>query len=132
MFSRLSNQKGMSLLEIMIAMGIMAAVVGGIMKIVSDRQRSANIETARTAIAQLEGSVKYYKTKKSKYPTADEGLNALVEAKITDEVPKDPWGNDYVYSFPGTHGKKKFEICSGGEEDDDETDDICNWSEDAE
>lgn len=131
MFFRLKNEKGMSLLEIMIAMGIMATVVGGIMKIVSDRSRSASQEQARTTIAQLEGSVKYYKSKKSKYPTADEGLNALVDAKIMDELPKDPWGAEFTYTFPGTHGKKKFEICSGGE-DDGEEDDICNWTEESE
>lgn len=81
-----------------------------------------NISTARTHLKMLESSLHAFHLDIGCYPTADEGLNALVEKPdncknwngpyIRTEVPKDPWGNDYVYITPGEHGD--FDLLSYG------------------
>jgi general secretion pathway protein G len=77
----------------------------------------------------------------SRYPTTAEGLKALVEKPASDasewqqaylkrDIPKDPWGNDYVYRYPGQYNENGYDLYSlgpdrklGGD------DDITNWSE---
>ena len=77
-----------------------------------------------------------------RYPTTVEGLRALVEKPTSDSdgwlqpylscgVPTDPWGNDYVYRYPGQYNQEGYDLSSygpdrklGGD------DDITNWTED--
>jgi general secretion pathway protein G len=96
-------------------------------------------------IATLETALKMYKLDNGVYPSTDQGLRALVEQPETGttpkkwreggylekrKVPKDPWGNEYVYIAPGVNGD--FDLSSygkdgvpGGENEDDK--DINNW-----
>lgn len=131
---RIKNQKGMSLIEIMIVLGIIAAATTAIMSTVFKNQDLANIDQAKAEITKMAGFVKLYKQKSGKYPTTDEGLQALVDAGYMEEVPMDPWKNPYNYASPGSGGQK-FEICSDGPESDDGGDSsgnqICNWSKDS-
>lgn len=129
-WKRLTNQLGMSLLEVMIAIGIVAVVGGYIVKKVSDRAEQADIEQTRGIITDLEGDIKFYKRKKQDYPTTDVGLQALVDSGILEEVPLDAWNNEINYESPGTHGDNKFEIWSNGpDEEPDTKDDIVSWKQ---
>ncbi len=69
-----------------------------------------------------------YRLEKGKYPSNEEGLKAL-EPYLKKELPKDPWGNEFHYKFPGDHGE--YELVSygadnaeGGEDNDL---DIVSW-----
>ena len=73
-----------------------------------------------------------------RYPTTEEGLNALLKAPEGTEdrwagpyvrdIPKDPWGNEYQYAFPATRSRDAYDIWSMGPDGKNNTDDdIGNW-----
>lgn len=138
------DRRGFTLIEIMIViiiLGILAVYIGP--KIMG-RPGQAKQVKAKVDIAALETALKLYKLDNGSYPATEQGLLALVEKPETGNVPKnwrtegyldkgrvpkDPWGNDFVYLSPGVHGD--FDIISygadgvpGGEEEDK---DINNW-----
>lgn len=126
MIQRLKNQRGMSLIEILIVLGIIAGIMGAILNKVFSAGDKANIKQAQTEIKTLAGYIKLYKQEKGEYPTGDQGLQALVDTGYMEEVPQDPWKNDYVYESPGSHGNK-FELYSEGPDDSKEEDNINSW-----
>ncbi len=83
---------------------------------------SARISTAKTQIKLLGQALMDYRLEVGKYPETSEGLHALVEnvsqsekwkgPYIQPNVPKDPWGNEYVYICPGEHGD--YDLSSYG------------------
>ncbi len=122
---------GMSLIEILIVLGIIAGASAAIMNAVFTKADKARIQQAKTQIAALAGDIKQYKLEKGNYPGTEEGLDVLVDSGYLEEVPMDPWNTEFMYEYPGTHGKK-FEICSDGPDEDTEDDDICNYKTDEE
>lgn len=108
-----SSQRGFTLLEIMVVViiiGLLAAIVAPNVIGQSDKAR---VEIARTNMAALGSALDMYKLDNGKYPTTEQGLQALVEAP-TDaknwtepyikQEPVDPWQNEYVYISPGLDG----------------------------
>jgi len=87
-------------------------------------------ETARTGLAA-------YRLDTGNYPSAGEGLEALVQkpageedwrGPYLDDIPEDPWGNPYQYQFPGTRSNKGYDVWSYGPDATNGTsDDIGNW-----
>lgn len=125
---RFRNQIGMSLLEVIIAIGIVGTVGGYVVTKVMQSAEKADIKQAQSQLNDLVANVKLYKREKKEYPTSDQGLQALVEADIIEEAPQDPWGADYNYESPGSHGDGKFEIWSNGPDEEDGTDDdVVSW-----
>src|SRR5487761_2760029 len=111
------GQRGFTLLEIMVVvviLGILAALV--VPKIIS-RPDEARVIAAKQDIASLLQALKLYRLDNQRYPTTEQGLNALV-AKPTDppippnwkpggfleKLPRDPWGHPYQYLNPGLKG----------------------------
>ncbi|MGB1221555.1 MAG: type II secretion system major pseudopilin GspG [Alcanivoracaceae bacterium] len=107
------RQRGFTLLEIMVVViiiGLLAAIVAPNVIGQSDKAR---VEIARTNMAALGSALDLYKLDNGKYPTTEQGLQALVEAP-TDaknwtepyikKEPVDPWQNEYVYISPGLDG----------------------------
>ena len=101
-------------------------------------------EKARTDIAQIEKALETYRFQHYSYPTTDQGIDALIEAPegiknknlyprdgYISSIPIDPWGNDYLYLFPGQFSK--FDVYSLGADGrpggDGEDADIGNWDE---
>lgn len=126
------------LLVVIIVLGLLAALVAPRM---FGKVGKAKSNTGKAQIENFVTALEAYRLDVGKYPTTSQGLNALrvkpAEAKNWDgpylgkEVPKDPWGNDYVYKAPGEHGD--YDIVSyggdaapGGEG---ENRDIVNWKE---
>ena len=139
------NHRGFTLIELMVVviiLGILALYIGP--KIMGEPEKAKRVK-AKLDIATLETALKMYKLDNGVYPSTEQGLQALVEAPETgavpkkwrkggylekNKVPKDPWGNEFVYISPGVHGD--FDIISyaldgvpGGEGEDNE--DINNW-----
>ena len=140
--SRIKTVQGFTLLELMVVMMILGLLAAVVAPNVLQNQESAMIQKAKTDIAALEQALEMYKADNFRYPTTDQGLEALVvkpesgpEPKnyksrgYIKRLPSDPWGNDYQYLYPGEQGE--IDIYSngangepGGEESDA---DIGNW-----
>lgn len=137
------RQSGFTLIEIMVViviLGILAAIA--VPKIMS-RPDIARVAKAKQDIRVMENALKLYRLDNYYYPSTEQGLEALVqkpsgepEAKhwkqggYLDRMPKDPWGNDYQYLSPGTHGE--IDIYSLGSDGrpggEDIAADIGNWN----
>lgn len=111
----IANQRGMSLMEILIVISLMA-VVGTIAATkILDSLEEGKRGAAKTQIAEFKNMMQGYYRYCNQFPTSDQGMDALV-AKPTGspdcsnypaggiiadgKVPKDPWGHDYVYESP--------------------------------
>ena len=90
----------------------------------------------RTAIETAIGA---FEIDNGRYPSTQEGLDALLSAPadaegwrgpyLTRGLPKDPWGNEYVYRYPGQENPDGFDLYSMGPDGREGNDDIGNWSE---
>ena len=131
-------ERGMTLVEIMVVVVIISLVVGVVGVQVFGRLKEAQIETTRTQIKQVSDALDLYKLQFRKYPSTGEGLAALTSPKGNHEpfmaqVPKDPWGGDFVYIYPGTKNSRGFDILSYGPDGvSGGGDDIGNWEQDRE
>jgi general secretion pathway protein G len=131
-------QRGMTLIEIMVVVVIISLVAGVVGVSVLQRLGDAQRKLAYTQIHQLADALDLYRLSTNKYPSTSEGLQALVSPKegvkpFLPNVPKDPWGNDYVYIYPGVHNPGSFDLMSYGNDGvAGGGDDVGNWDQTAE
>jgi general secretion pathway protein G len=125
------NQRGLMLIEILVVVtiiGIISAIVGiGVFHALT----GAQIDTTKTQISKLGDALELYRMRFHKYPENQEGLAALAKPPfgppIMDDVPRDPWDNEYIYSYPGRRATHKYDIVSKGPDGlADTEDDIVN------
>lgn len=122
-----SGNQGFTLIEIMVVMVILGILAGLIVPRIMGRPEEARRTKARIQMESIETALKLYKLDNGVYPSTEQGLQALVEPPSVGQlprrwreggylekrkVPKDPWGNDYVYLSPGLHGD--FDLISYG------------------
>lgn len=142
--SRVSNQWGLTLIEILVViviLGVMASLVG---PAVFGHVGTAKTTTAKSQIELLSAALDAYRLDTGVYPTTEQGLAALREEPIAPplvrewrgpylrrEVPLDPWGRPYIYRSPGDENAIGFDLLSygldgeaGGEG---ESADIVSW-----
>jgi len=113
------NRRGFTLIEIMVVIVILALLAALVGPKIMGRTDDAKIQTTKTQIRNLESALKLYKLDNGVYPTTEQGLSALVTKPTvgviptsykeggyleSQNVPKDGWGNDYLYVSPGDHG----------------------------
>lgn len=112
------SQRGFTLIEIMVVVVIMGILAALVVPKLMGRTDDARIIAAKQDIATVMQAVKLYKLDNQRYPTTEQGLQALI-AKPTvgpaangwktggylDKLPKDPWGNPYQYLSPGIKGE---------------------------
>lgn len=141
MQKRIHWQRGMTLIELLVVLvilGLIASLVGPqVMKYLG----GAKTDTAKQQISLFEGVLDGYKLDNSRYPTTQEGLDALVKAPAgisswkgpylkKNVVPKDPWSNEYKYTSPGEEGRP-YDILSYGADGkpggDGENKDVNSW-----
>ena len=144
------HQAGFTLIEIMavvLIIGLLTAVVGTAIFGQIDRARAI---TAKTQMKNIEAALDFYRMDNGKYPTTEQGLDALVHQPSTEpvprqyrpegyinggKVPRDPWASPYEYQAPGQHNAYGFDIWSFGADGQpggkDVDADIGNWSEDS-
>ncbi|HEX8641734.1 MAG TPA: type II secretion system major pseudopilin GspG [Allosphingosinicella sp.] len=129
MEGRKSEEDGFSLVELMVViviLGLLATIV--IINVMPAADRAA-VTKARADIQTLEQGIEMYRLDHLSYPTAAEGLQALLNGHYIRRLPEDPWGNPYRYTAPGPEGRP-FQIASlgadGREGGDGEDEDITN------
>ncbi|CAH0064809.1 MAG TPA: type II secretion system protein GspG [Pseudomonas sp.] len=111
---RKARQKGFSLIEIMVVVVIIGILAALIVPRLMDRPDQARVVATRQDIAALMQALKLFKLDNGRYPSAEQGLQALVKppqgggtmpvTPYLDRLPNDPWGHPYQYQIPGTHG----------------------------
>ena len=122
-------ESGFTLVEMMVVIviiGLLATIV--IINVMPAADRAA-VTKARADIATMEQAVEMYRLNAMRYPTSDEGLQALVAGQHIRRLPNDPWGRAYRYAAPGANGQP-FTISTlgadGREGGDGENADIAN------
>jgi general secretion pathway protein G len=140
----LRGNRGFSLIELMVVviiLGILAMYIGP--KLMGRTEQAKEVQT-RVQIEGLETALKLYKLDNGVYPTTEQGLQALVEEPDVEnvsqnwrkggylekgKVPKDPWGNEFIYLAPGI--QSDYDITSYGADGvpggEDEYKDINSW-----
>lgn len=110
------NEAGFTLIELMVVIMILGVLAALVVPRVMNRPDEARAVAARQDIAQVMQALKLYRLDNSRYPTTEQGLQALV-AKPTsgpiptnwksylDKMPNDPWGRPYQYLNPGLKGE---------------------------
>lgn len=99
--NRNRRRRGMTLIEIMVVITILGLIAAAVGVAVIPQLDAANRDRAALDIKNIQSGLKLYYTKKGQYPDTGTGLKALVDMQILEEMPKDPWGSDYVYMNEG-------------------------------
>ena len=133
---------GFTLIEVMVVVAILAILAAVVVPRVMDEPAKARRAKVQQDIRAIESALDLYKLDNYRYPTTDQGLEALVrppssgpepknykEGGYLRKLPEDPWGNPYRYLHPGEHGE--VDIWSLGADGapggSDENADIGNW-----
>lgn len=138
------NDKGFSFIEIMVVLVIIGIMAGLIIPRIMGGPEEARRTKAQIQMESIETALKLYKLDNGAYPSTEQGLQALIEPPSVGQlprkwrkggymekgkVPKDPWGNEYIYLSPGLHSD--FDLISYGHDGEqggeDKDADINNW-----
>ena len=119
------SDAGFTLIEIMVVVTILAILIALVAPKMVGRTDQARRVSTKAQIRNIEGALQLYKLDNGIYPSTEQGLEALVEKPNIGEipkhwkeggylqkVPKDGWGNPFVYISPGTHGD--YDLLSYG------------------
>jgi len=137
---RITRFSGFSLIELLVVLVILGLLGGIVGPAVMSKLGGAKTDTAKAQIEDLAASLDLFRLDVGRYPTSDEGLQALVEPPSDapnwagpylrkKKVPLDPWGQEYYYRSPGEHGE--FDIASLGSDKSEggegESRDVVSW-----
>jgi general secretion pathway protein G len=111
-------QRGFTLVEIMVVVVIIGILGALVVPKLLGRTGESRVAAAKVDIATLKQALNLYKLDNQRYPTTDQGLQALMQKPTSgpaangwkaggylEKLPKDPWGNPYQYLAPGIHGE---------------------------
>lgn len=144
------RRQGFTLIEVLIVLAILVMLVGMVVPRFLGAQKRGEVRAAKTQIGMMQSALEHYASDVKGYPSTDQGLGALLskpadmDESVTwegpylngDAVPKDPWGQDYHYEYPPTHGTSdRPDIWSDGPNKTDDggsEDDVVSWTKSAE
>jgi len=134
-----------TLIELMVVIVILGILAAFVVPKITKRPEDARVTKAKIEISNLEQALELYYLDNGTYPSTEQGLEALVQKPSTGDepsnwreggylakskIPKDPWGNDYMYVSPGTHNQDYdlYSLGKDGQEGGEGYDaDITNW-----
>ncbi len=135
-----ARQVGFTLIELMVVLVIIGVLAALIVPNVLERADDARVTAARTDVTNLMQALKLYRLDNQRYPTGEQGLQALVTKPTVapippnwkpylDKLPNDPWGRPYQYLNPGVKGE--VDVMSFGADGqaggEDKNADIGSW-----
>jgi general secretion pathway protein G len=129
-----SRKKGFTLIEVLLVVVIIGILVGIAIPRLGGRVRQAQIAAAEADVNNIGMALRLYEVDNGTYPSS---LQALINKPgnapnwrgpyLEKGLPKDPWGNDYIYQSPGTRNPHSYDLKSYGPDGVESADDIGNW-----
>lgn len=113
------RRRGFTLIELMVVIAILAVLATLVVPNLLHSAEEGNVAAAKAQISAFKTALMSYRLKLKKFPASGEGLEALISNSAgisfldAAKVPKDPWGNPYRYSAPGTGGHDYEIVCYG-------------------
>lgn len=138
------HRGGFTLIEIVIVLTILAILGGSAIYLLKGLPESAKETRVEGDLKAIGLALMSYEQRAMRMPTTEQGLNALVEkptleplperwSAVMEELPKDPWLQEYKYVYPAVKSKKPYDLWSLGKDGKDNTgDEIGNWKPAAE
>ncbi|HHU82637.1 MAG TPA: type II secretion system major pseudopilin GspG [Firmicutes bacterium] len=120
-----TREEGFTLLEIVAVLILVAALLALVGPPIMNRLDEGRVKTAQAQMAMLKSALDFYRLDTGTYPSTEEGLVALARKPeagsprwrgpyLDGPVPEDPWGNPYVYRYPGERNPESFDLYSLG------------------
>jgi general secretion pathway protein G len=137
------RQSGFTLIEVLVVITILTILAALIVPRIMDRPDQARVVAANNDIRAIRSALDLYRLDNGIYPSTEQGLQALVQKPDSGNIPrnwksggyldhlqKDPWGNEYQYISPGSHGDVDiFTYGRDGQPGGEEYDaDIVSWN----
>ena len=134
----LTKSGGFTLIEIMVVVVVIGILAAIIIPQFMGTSEDAKIAAARATVTELDSAVERFYVQMDRYPTTEEGFNALLTPPSGDDAKNwrgpyikklfnDPWGHPYQYACPGTHHTESYDIWSRGKANADDANSIGNW-----
>lgn len=135
------HNAGFTLIEIMAVVVIMGMLMATLAVGIASQLDRARMQNAKAQILRIEQALEFYQLDNARFPTADQGLAALVTRPTTPPEPRsynpagyikgdalvDPWNQPFQYRIPGAHNPQTFDLWSIGPDGVESGDDITNW-----
>ena len=127
-------QRGFTLVEMLLVLMILGVLAAIVVPKMANRGQDARIKATVTQISAFKTALDMFEVDNGYYPKGRNGLLDLVQkprdasnwhGPYLDSIPKDPWGNDYIYECPGRHNPASLDISSLGPPNDNTP--IGNW-----
>jgi general secretion pathway protein G len=134
------RRSAFTLVEMLLVLVILAVLAAIVIPKFAGRSQQAKVTAAQSQISSIEMALDAFEVDNGFFPAGGAGLNALIDQPsnatnwkgpyLKKGVPLDPWGNNYVYSYPGKNNPQGYDLMSvgpdgraGGD------DDLTNWDD---
>jgi len=130
------GQAGFTLIEILLVVVIIGILAALAAPRLGGRVKEARINSAKADIQSVGTALRLFELDNGDYPSSIQGLvtkpggakNWRGPYLEKNALPKDPWGNAYIYAFPGQQNSHSYDLKSNGPDGAPSGDDITNWS----